>query len=60
MIIKPRNKQTWEFYTSTKEGVETLLATKVLKHPDKCKLYRDTQRKGFVNGIHAYGFRLIE
>ena len=60
MLKMPAKKQTWEFYTETKEGVETLIATKVLKHPAKCKTYLDMQNKGFVDGIHTIGFRLVD
>ena len=60
MILKNRKKLNYEFYTETKEGIETVITRKMLKSPDTCKLYLDMQKKGFVNGIHTYGFRLIE
>ena len=55
------NKKTlWEFYTATKEGQETLIATKTLKHPKTSKVYIDMQNKGFADNIHLYGYRLAE
>lgn len=53
------SKSRYVFYTETKEGIETIVGTKECKHPSKIKLYKDMQKKGFVNGIHLYGFRLI-
>lgn len=60
MIIKNRTKRTYEFYTQTELGVETLIATKTLKHPDKCALYKKMQNDGFKDGVHRYGWRIKE
>lgn len=53
-------KVNWEFYTTTKDGKETLIATKMLKEPNKSKIYKDIINKGFINGIYSYGYRLAE
>lgn len=50
----------WDFYTETKEGIETIVATKRLKHPDKCTIYKNLQKQGFINGIDRYGYRIVE
>lgn len=60
MIIKYRPKQTYEYYTETENGIETIIGRKMCKHPDKIKMYLDMQKRGFVNGVHSYGFRKVE
>lgn len=50
--------ETWEFYTETKEGVETITATKALKYPKKSKEWKALQKQGFTDTVHRYGFRI--
>lgn len=50
--------ETWEFYTETKEGVETIVATKTLKYPKKSSVWKTLRKQGFTDTVHRYGFRI--
>lgn len=50
--------EIWEFYTTTKDGAETIVATKTLKYPKRSIHWKRLMKQGFANGVHSYGFRI--
>jgi len=55
----PKQKRVYEFYTKDSYlGEETIIATKKVAHPDKCKIYLKMQKDGFKGNIVVFGFSL--